>query len=128
MGHTNKATCIDCGNSFEVHHGGGFSFHLLRCDQCGISQTIGFKELGELHLRYLKGLSGPYCLASSEHDEYVRKHVPVEPIGEAEYDLEVERIVGGCKCGGTFTFKAPPRCPQCRSSQIEESRPHLYYD
>lgn len=24
-----------------------------------------------------------------------------------------------CKCGGRFTSEAPPRCPQCRSTDLE---------
>jgi hypothetical protein len=85
MGHEVEAKCLDCGTTFTVMHGGGFFFHLVRCDKCGRTKSIGFDDLGELHLRYLKGSPGPYCIASSEHDEHVRKHLPVEPISEDEY-------------------------------------------
>ncbi len=82
MGHIAGAKCFDCGELFAMDSGGGFFFHLLRCDGCGATKTIGFDELGELHLRYLKGLSEPYCVASSEHDENVRKHARIEPISD----------------------------------------------
>jgi hypothetical protein len=128
MGHKTDAKCLDCGTAFNVHHGGGFYFHLVRCEQCGAIKSIGFEELGEIHLRYLKGLPGPYCGASAEHDAHVRKHVPVEPISEEEYDREVEAFAGACDCGARFTLTAPPRCPKCRSTRIEESKPKIFYD
>ncbi|MBN1561099.1 hypothetical protein JW998_12670 [candidate division KSB1 bacterium] len=82
MGHTVTATCTVCGATFTLDYGGGFFFHLLRCNKCGKTKSIGFDELGEWHLRYLKGLPGPYSVASSEHDEYVREHVDVQPLSE----------------------------------------------
>jgi predicted Zn-ribbon and HTH transcriptional regulator len=35
-----------------------------------------------------------------------------------------------CDCGGTFTTEAPPRCPNCRSSEHEEDpdADHIMYD
>ena len=111
-----------------MHEGGGFSFHLVRCDTCGATKSIAFDELGELHLRYLKGLSGPYCVASSEHDEYVQKHAAVEPISGAEYYSEIDAIAGECSCGGKFSLNSPPRCPKCRSTSIEIGEPTILYD
>lgn len=128
MGHEAEATCLDCGKTFTVAHGGGFSFHLVRCDECGKAKSMNFEDLGEIHLRYVKGMKGPYCIASSEHDEYVQKHVPVEPISEDEYHKEIETLAGECECGGKYTLDAPPRCPQCRSAQLEEGGPTIMYD
>ena len=62
------AICGACGRKFSVSEGGGFTFHLLRCDRCGATREMSFEELGEVHLRYLKGLPGPYAIASAEHD------------------------------------------------------------
>ena len=120
MGHEVEAKCLDCGEVFTVEHGGGFYFHLVRCDKCGKTKAMDFDKLGELHLRYLKGLSGPYCIASSEHDEHVRKHAAVEPISEDEYHSGVEAAAGKCRCRGKYTLDAPPRCPKCRSTRLEE--------
>ena len=36
MGLTNNAKCLDCGHKFELSQGEGFTFHLLRCDSCGM--------------------------------------------------------------------------------------------
>ena len=103
-----------------VSQGGGFCFHLLHCDQCGKEKSIGFDELGEVHLRYLKGLSGPYSIATRDHDKEVQERYPGEPLSEAEYDLKVEEVAGKCKCGGRFSFDAPARCPLCKSDDYRE--------
>ena len=128
MGHQTEAKCRKCGNTFTVHHGGGFVFHLVRCKKCGGTKCVGFDELGQLHLRYLKGLSGPYCVATSEHDQDVRENAHVEPISEKEYNKGVEEFAGTCECGGKYSLKARPRCPKCRSTQIDESEPSIMYD
>lgn len=120
MGHRTAAKCLDCGETFTVDHGGGFRFHLVRCDRCGNTKTIGVDELGELYVRYLRGLPGPYCVASSEHDECVQQHVPLEPISEEEYHKGIEAFAGECRCGRKYSLNAPPRCPQCHSARIEE--------
>jgi len=128
MGHQVKAKCLDCGRTFTVDHGGGFVFHLVRCNKCGKTKSIGFDDLGDLHLSYLKGLPEPYCVASSEHDEKVRKYAPVQPISEDEYHRGVEAIAGKCRCGGKYTLDAPPRCLKCRSTRIEEGQITVMYD
>lgn len=128
MGHQVDAKCLDCDGSFTVEHGGGFFFHLLRCDKCGKTKSIDFGKLGELHLRYLKGLDGPYCVASSEHDENVRENVRVEPISEDEYHSGIEAMAGKCRCRGKYTLDAPPRCPKCRSTHLKEGDVTVMYD
>ena len=128
MGCLANATCLDCGQPFTVEDGGGFVFHLLRCDNCGRTKSIGFDTLGELHLRYLKGLPGPYCVGTSEHDKYVREQVDIQPISEEEYHRNVEKIAGKCECQGKYAFEAPPRCPICHSTRIKEGDITLFYD
>jgi len=128
MGHTVEAKCLECNATTTIHHGGGFTFHLLRCEKCGDSISVDFESLGELHLRYLKGLPGPYCMATAEQDRYVQEHVSVEPIEEEEYHREIEKLVDECKCGGQYTFNASPRCQKCHSDQLEEGEPDVHYD
>ncbi|MBN2355274.1 hypothetical protein JXO59_04135 [candidate division KSB1 bacterium] len=128
MGILIETKCLDCGRFFNRQEGGGFSFHLLRCDKCGKLKAIGFKKLGELYLRFLKGLKRPYAMATSEHDEYVQKRVTVEPISEDEYYNKIEEIAGHCRCRGKYTFDAPPRCPHCRSTNLEDGRTVAFYD
>ncbi len=129
MGECVEAKCLKCGKSFTIDRGGGFSFHLLRCDKCGITKSINFDEIYELHQRYLKGLSGPYCIATAEHDKRVQENVDIKPIGEDEYHKQIVNLAGNCKCSGKFVFDAPPRCPKCRSINFsEDERTLILYD
>ncbi|MCF8131316.1 MAG: hypothetical protein K9N10_22625 [Deltaproteobacteria bacterium] len=128
MGHIAGKKCLDCGCTFMEEHGGGFSFHLVRCDECGGTKQIGFDEIGELHLQYLKGLDGAYCIASSEHDKNVQEHAQVDPITEDEYNRGIDVAAGKCECGGKYTLDAPHRCPECRSTNLEEGEVGIMYD
>ena len=129
MGCEFETKCCDCGSVFLASHGGGFFFHLVRCDRCGETKSIGFDELGDLHERYLKGLEGPYCIASSEHDKHIREHSPLEPIREDEYNRGIDKLAGKCGCGGKYLLDAPVRCPECRSTNLEEGEePLIMYD
>jgi len=109
---------------------GWFTFHLLRCDRCGKTKSIGFDKLGELHLRYLKGLEIPYSSVTWEFDKSVQQHYPCEPISEAEYHKENEKLQRKCRCGGRYLFEAPPQCPKCRSTNIDidEAAGGILYD
>ena len=128
MGYSARAFCLNCGNTFTVNSGGGFHFHLLRCDQCGREKPVSFEELGELHLRYIKGLNAPYSSATWEQDRYVQKHSTLEPISESEYQRGIEAFAGRCACGGWYSFNALPRCPACHSARIEEQGIKTLYD
>lgn len=130
MGHTYRAFCRKCRSSFKVNEGGGFFFHQLRCVSCGTERSIRFNETGEPHLRYLKGLKGPYCTVTAEHDRRVRETYAGEPMSEEEYHAAVEELCGKCDCGGWFRFDAPPRCPRCRTPYQKTGREgvDVFYD
>jgi len=128
MGQVVEAKCLKCGKSFTIEHGGGFHFHLLRCNKCGITKPIGFEEIPELHQRYLKGLSGTYCIATADQDKEVQENADIRPIDEKEYHEKIINLAGNCKCSGKFVFDAPPRCPKCRSKDIKEGEITLMYD
>ena len=113
MGHRARAKCLDCGASFTVNQGGGFAFHLLRCDKCGKTKTVGFDLLWDIHDRYWKGVKSRQNGAVSEHDKPVSEQVDVAFVSKEEYHREVEKIAGKCKFGGQHGFDAPPRCPKC---------------
>lgn len=127
MGQGCTAICKDCGNEFTANIGGGFFFHLLHCHRCGKEKFVGFDELGEIHLRYIKGLSGPYCMASASMDENIQNNYQGKPLSEKEYHTEVEKYAGNCECGGKFKFNAKPRCPACKS-QNYDAIDHVLYD
>jgi hypothetical protein len=128
LGTMAEAECLDCKGQFSVSEGGGFAFHLLRCEQCGEETSVGFDELGDLHVRYLKGSERPYTVVHAEQHRHVRDHVDVEPLSSEEYFAAVEVAAGQCDCGGKLSFDAPARCPECRSTRYRESGPPICYD
>ena len=118
MGSRYSVTCQECNHSFMVSDGGGFFFHLLHCDRCGKNKSVQFESLGELHLRFLKGLIGPYSIVSKKYDEQIQAEYAGEPISESEYHFQIENNLDSCRCGGRFKFDAPQRCPKCRSTKL----------
>ena len=130
MGSQYEAKCIKCSHLCTISDGGGFTFHLIHCDKCGQEKSVPFDEIGELHLRYLKGLNVPYSMATREYDESVQKNYEGKPVSEEEYETGVEDMLEKCCCGGSFRFKAFPRCPKCGSDELEwdKSRPSVCYD
>lgn len=119
MGSSYIAICKKCGTKYRISSGGGFIFHKLHCDQCGIEKDISFMELGDLHKRYLKGLKVPYCMATANHDKFVQENYNGEILSEEQYHKEIEIYAGKCNCGGDYKFDAPPRCPKCRSTETD---------
>lgn len=128
MGCSGPAKCKNCNAEFEVSIGGGFFFDLLRCDKCGKTKSVSFDDIPELHERYIKGLGGPYCVASMEQDKQIQDDDSIEPISEDSFHEEMEKFAGKCKCGGQFTYDAKPRCPKCLSTSITLEAPTTYYD
>ena len=115
MGRKVKAKCLDCGEAFEVKHGGGFNFFLVRCDTCGKTRSVSFNNLS-----YLEASGKSPGIASAERDGDERKQAPVEPVSEGERNRRIEAVVGRCRCRGKYASDAPPRCPTCRSTRLDE--------
>lgn len=115
MGYTAKTKCLDCSWIFLECYGGGFTFHKVRCDQCGKTKDIGFDELKGLHERCYGG-------ETEGHGKDLQKNTPAEPISEEEYHRGVDAMAGKCNCGGGYTLNAPPRCPKCRSARVQEEK------
>lgn len=116
MGSASGYLCRTCGTRFQVRTGGGFHFDLLHCDTCGKAKNIGHHELGEIHLRFVKGLPGPYAVARSAMDRRIQREYPGEPLTRDEYAAAAEATLEPCTCGGRFRYDAPARCPGCRST------------
>lgn len=128
MGYIAQTKCLECGEVFVENYGGGFTSHQVRCDKCGKSIDIYFSDLGKLHKQYLKGLSTPFCMATADHDKYIQEHSKLSPISEEEYEAGVDKFSGTCRCGGSYKLDTPPRCPKCKSSNLEEEKPDIFYD
>jgi predicted Zn-ribbon and HTH transcriptional regulator len=123
-----EARCRECGSLFAYDDEGGMFFHLVRCDSCGKTKFITFAELGIIHLRYLKGQPVPCGIYGENSDRKMQEGIKLEPISEDEYYNAVEATAGMCGCGGNYSLDAPPRCPNCRSTQIEEGEATVMYD
>lgn len=128
MGQMIQAKCRECREEFQVSQGGGFTFHVVRCDKCGKPKSIAFDELGELHICFLKGLKVPYSMATAELDELARKLPSGPAITEEEYKVGIDSVAGYCNCGGKYTLSAPPRCPKCGSTGFSEGNLMVCFD
>jgi hypothetical protein len=122
MGEMTGHICRMCGTAFRIKTGGGFFFDLLHCDTCGAATSVGHRELGEIHLRYVKGLPGPYAVVRRSMDRRIQLEYPGEPLTRSAYHAAAEATLDPCPCGGRFRYKAPARCPSCRSTRGQWDR------
>lgn len=116
MGSATGYICRACGARFSARSGGGFVFDLLHCDTCGRTQSIGHQELGDIHLRFVKGLPGPYAVSRTEMDRRIQREYAGTPLTPDQYHAAAEGTLDPCSCGGRFRYEAPARCPGCRST------------
>jgi hypothetical protein len=132
MGSSTAHICRVCGSRFGARSGGGFFFDLLHCAACGRAQTVSHEALGDIHLRYVKGLPGPYAVARSAFDRRIQLEYPGEPLTRDEYRAAAEATLEPCTCRGRFRYDAPARCPTCRSTseawETDLSRGTVFYD
>jgi hypothetical protein len=132
LGSASGYICRTCGTKFQVRQGGGFYFDLLHCDTCGRAETVGHQELGDIHLRFVKGLPGPYAVVRSAMDRRIQAEYPGEPLTRDEYHAAAEATLEPCACGGTYRYDAAARCPGCRSTSEQWDRDpnasHMFYD
>ena len=113
--------CRKCGVEFEIRDGGGFVFHLLHCDTCGVEKAVMHEDLGDVFRGYIKGLDVPYAIATAGRDEHIRQTYEGPAVSAADFNAGVEKAAGTCKCGGTFKLEATARCPNCRSMEYDEA-------
>jgi hypothetical protein len=132
MGTSTGYICRPCGERFSPRFGGGFFFDLLHCATCGEERGVRHEDLGEIHLRFVKGLPGPYAVARAGMDRRIKAEYPGEPIDRGEYHRLAEATLQPCACGGHFRYDAPPRCPGCRSTSEQWDQdpdaPSMFYD
>ncbi|MFP4056217.1 MAG: hypothetical protein ACLF0G_05045 [Candidatus Brocadiia bacterium] len=115
-----SVVCQACGGRSRVREGGGRGHYLLHCESCGRATTVFRDQVLDAHLRYLKGLPEEGRALSADYDrERVESH-PGEPIPLEAYWAAIEAAAGACACGGRFSLEAPPRCPNCRSADLED--------
>jgi hypothetical protein len=117
MGQITAYSCTACGDAFRIREGGGFFFDMLHCDQCGLARSISHQDLGDIHLRFVKGLKTPYATARWRLDRDIQANYPGKPLSRDEYHSAAESMIEPCGCGGRFRYAAPARCPKCRSTR-----------
>jgi len=119
MGAEYRGRCNACGTTFTYKESGGFCFHVLRCDTCGRSKMVEHDKPDGPDALFSRDLSSDL---ESPADE------PAGPIDRGTDVAAVERKVRPCRCGGRYRFDAPPRCPRCRSTDIDRGEITLLYD
>lgn len=91
--------------------------------------SVRHQDMGDIHLRFVKGLDIPYAVARADMDRRIQEEYPGDPLGESGYRAAVESRLDPCECGGRFRHDAPPRCSSCRSTSEmwddDESEPIL---
>ena len=112
-----RNTCLDCDTVFTRTVGPTMTADNLTCDRCGRSQLVSHAAIGDVHLRYIKGLAGPWSVSRTEADAFVRAHYPGEPLERADYEVAAEDALEPCSCGGRFRYGAPARCPRCGATE-----------
>lgn len=122
MGTLTSFICRTCGTHFAARQGGTRYSDLLHCEACGADLPLSHEELGDVHLRYIKGLSVPYAVSRMKFDRWIQAHYPGEPLDRGSYETAVESLQAACACGGRFTYRAEPRCPTCRSVPADWER------
>jgi hypothetical protein len=129
MGHGYEAECLDCAHRVVLCEGGGHSFRLFRCDQCGAGKDVDSVELFRLILRYLRGIKGKNWRPSRVLQEMGFKESPGEPLTHSEYESAVDVLAGRCECGGQFRENGAPRCPACKSIRLRTTQEMVFmYD
>lgn len=117
LGSATSYICKACGVRFMARDGGGFFFDLLHCDTCGDTRSVSHEDLGEIHLGFVKGLPGPYAVGRSAMDRRIKETYEGEPLSRDQYHAAAQATLDACGCGGRFTYDAPARCPECRSTE-----------
>ena len=116
MGSASSYICRACGAHFMARSGGGFFFDMLHCDTCGATKEVGHRELGDVHLGFVKGLPGPYAVARAAMDRQIRETYEGKPLTREQHHAAAEATLDACDCGGHHSYDAPARCPECRST------------
>jgi hypothetical protein len=132
MGNATGQICRVCATAFRLRQGGGFFFDLLQCDGCGGTQSVAHEDLGDIHLRFVKGLGHPHAVARAEMDRRIQSEYPGEPLSRDKYHAAAEATLDPCPCGGRFRYDAPARCPTCGSTSElwdrDPTAPSMHYD
>lgn len=122
MASVSDMICQTCGQEFCADFDDGLDYHLLRCNRCGGPSQVAFADLVGLRSAYVRGLPVPDLVLTASHNPRFARTQSGAPMSEAEYRLAIEASTGPHDCGGRFEFDAAPRCPKCRSADMDTGR------
>jgi hypothetical protein len=119
MGQLYDCRCQDCAAAFRAGWGGGLSFEELRCNACGDTVAVP-----RIHIEN-PGTQYPHREAWLAIQRSIKEH----GFDKSAYERQVQAFLPPCDfCGGAYEFRAPARCPKCRSTRIEKGALVLRYD
>ena len=76
MGSATGYQCQACGTRLQACDGGGFFFDLVHCDRCGAATSVEHRDMGNVHLAFIKGLTTPYAIVRAEMDGEIQRTFP----------------------------------------------------
>ncbi|MFW6163697.1 MAG: hypothetical protein ACODAJ_13085 [Planctomycetota bacterium] len=115
-----RVMCRACGWRGEVVEGGAPGLYLLHCESCGEPRRVTREELGDIYLRYLKGLPEDARQMVAGYDPAAVEACVGAPLTLEALFAAIETHAGRCSCGGTLSLEAPPRCRRCRCDDLAD--------
>lgn len=107
MGKLYHYQCNSCKHEFEFTQGPIMAGHVAHCQDCGKEKLIPPDDL-------------PPELWGYHTFDY-----QWEPgLADDEPKLIAE-VTGLCSCGGSYSLKAAPRCPKCRSLDLIKDEAYI---
>src|SRR6266480_2157703 len=106
MGYSGTFRCNDCQTEFPASEGGGFLFHLLRCEFCDKTQSVGVDD-------WPSTISVRTDLA-----QLLKRYSTMEEIRRVRQTFVCPH------CGGQLRDDLRPQCPHCRSRNTKLSPSH----
>ncbi len=102
--------CWRCWKRYEVFTPYEFvDVMRFQCDRCGKRRVIpSYSGYGEAESKFLD-LRYPSLRREDESKRHMNEFLPV---------FENHWVSESCSCGGHFRFRAPFRCPHCRSRAL----------
>jgi hypothetical protein len=68
----------------------GFWFDLLHCEACGRDRHVAHKDLGDIHLAFVKGLPAPYAMTRAALDRHIQATYTGAPLDREAYHAAAE--------------------------------------
>jgi len=87
-----------------------------KCLDCGKSFTASYGGGFTFHLLHCDKCGKEKSIGFDKIDQYKND------------ERVFEVYAGKCKCGGSYSFEAAPRCPKCRSVNIKKDGITIMYD